>query len=83
MFTFEVSKFEISNKFKFLQLLNIYPMVVTLEVLKFDKFNVVNFLWRNIPYILLTLEVSRWDKSNEIKLVQLQNIIGIDTTDEV
>ena len=67
-----------SNEVKWLQPLNILPILVTCEALKLDKSNEVKALQLlNIYFIFVTFEVFKLDKSNEVKASQLLNIKSI------
>ena len=56
-------------------MLNIEFILVTFEVLKFDKSNEVKARQLlNIELISVTFEVLKFDKSNEVKVWQLLNI---------
>ena len=45
-------------------------MLVTIDVLKLDRFNEVNVQYSNILLILVTFDVSKLDKSKVYKEVQ-------------
>ena len=72
-----IIKLDISRIFKESQLLNIFFIVVTDDVLKFDKYKDFNFILLNIFSIEVTDDVLKFDKSRDIKLEQPLNKFAI------